>query len=160
MNKKHEVKSYKPTTDGYSKLQNENPLLAEASRDVAFLFLPHHFNKDNDEIILKGYDALINVANLSGFKVKIFPYKSNNRIRIGKRFPKHRDQAFYSGLFADFKNEIKSIEYDPNDEHGICDETVKVANISYKYQNIIALRIKKKSFIENIQLFYKNIFGK
>jgi hypothetical protein len=160
MKKKHVVKSYEPTTDGYSHLYSEDPILAEASRDVTFLFLPHHFNKKDEETKLKGYDALVYCANLAGFRVKTFVYRSGESIKIGKRFPKHRDQAFYSTLFSDFKNDIKAIEYNPDDEHGICDETVKVANIVYKYKNIIVLRRKKKTVFEKVKLFYKNIFVK
>ena len=159
MNKKHEVKAYSPTRDGYSELLSDNSILADVSRDVALLFLPHYFNKDNAETKLKGYDALIETANLAGFRIKIFVYKTGTKTKIGKRFPKHRDQSFYSSLFSDFKTEVQDIQYDPNDEHGLCDETVKVANLVYKYENIIALRRKKKTILEKLNLFYTNIFG-
>lgn len=147
------IRQYEPTTDGYAQLHKDDSIIAEASRDVVFLFLPQHFNKDNKT---EGYNALINLANLIGFKIKTFEYKSGDKIKIGKRFPKYRNQAFYSSLFSDFKNDIKNIQYNPDDEHGICDETVMVANIAYKYQKEIALKIKRKSFFENIKLFLQN----
>jgi hypothetical protein len=159
MNKTHEVKTYEPTKKGYAELVGDDSILAEASRDVALTFLPHYFNKDNAETKVKGYEALIETANLAGFKIKIFIYKSGDKIKIGKRFPKHRDQSFYSSLFSEFKAEVQAIEYDPEDEHGLCDETVKVANLVYKYEKLIALQRKKKNVFEKLKMFYTNIFG-
>jgi len=160
MKKTHEIKIYDPTRKGYAELLEDDGTLANASRDVAMLFLPHYFNKDNQETKLKGYDALIVCANLAGFSVKTFVYSGNGKIKIGKRFPKHRDQSFYSTLFSDFKTEVEAIQYDPEDEHGLCDETVKVANLVYKYKNLIIIQRKKNNVIEKLKMFFSNIFGK
>ena len=149
MNKTHEIREYEPTRNGYALLLEDDAILAEASRDVAMLFLPHYFNKDNQETKIKGYDALVETANLAGFKLRIFIYKSGSKTKIGKRFPKHRDQSFYSTLFSEFKAEVQAIEYDPEDEHGLCDETVKVANLVYKYKNLIAIRIFSDKTLNN-----------
>lgn len=159
MKKKHEIKTYNPTTKGYNELANDDMDLASVSRNVAMSYLPHYYQKGTVEEKRDGYQALIDAANLAGFKISIFTYVVGSKVKHIKRFPKYRDYNFYRELFANFKDEVKAIEYDPDDEHGLCDESVKVANLIFKYKNIIALRIKKKNIFEKAIIIFKNIFG-
>ena len=158
MKKMHVVKSFSPTTKGYSELSDYDLELAIASRSVAMIYLPHYYQKGTMEEKKEGFKALVEVANMAGFKISFAHYMVGDKMKSIKKFPIYRDYDFYRELFANFRAEVNAIKYDPEDEHGLCDESVKVANLMFKYKNLIAMRMKKKNIFEKIRYTFKALF--
>ncbi len=156
MNKKHELKKYPATKIGYDLLSLDDYELAINSRSVAMTFLEQYYLKGTLEEKENGYKDLFALANLIGFKVSYKKYFSNGEMMFSKRFPSYRDGVFFKELFARFENEVRLVGFDPNDEHGLFDESVNIANIALKYRRLIALKLKRKSVFENIFQYFKN----
>jgi hypothetical protein len=107
---------YEPTRAGLDKLFSDNQDLAQVARTVVMWYLKKDFGRTEDRM----KSALIETSEWMGIN------QSNN-------------------LFTRFKNELDAIGYDENDEHGLADETVKVANLMLNYKDLKSKEKVKKS---------------
>lgn len=103
------MKVYSATKTGADALFNENPQLAEAARTIVMWCLKTNFgkNEERSKIALREAGMWMGMDNRS-----------------------------YRRMFINFKDELRTIEFDENDEHGLADETVKVANLMLKYKEL------------------------
>jgi hypothetical protein len=147
------VKEYEPTRRGFDKLYDEIPELAELARSVVMCCLKPEYQPDpttqKEENQKRHLESLQEALDWAGFKTLI-AFNKKEEVAVKKVSRGFKDPDFIKNLFDKFHNAIYDIPYDPDDAHGLMDECVKVANIMLKYKHIIALKRKKKSFLESI----------
>lgn len=99
---------YEPTKNGLERLFVENQQLAEVSRTIVMWYLKDDFGRTEERMNIALDEAIVWME-----------YKR-----------KHQS------LFEKFKNDLVAIGYDEDDEHGLADETVKVANLLLNYTEL------------------------
>lgn len=109
---------YEPTKNGLDKLFTDNNELAESARTVVMWYLKKDFGRTEDRM----KTALDEASHWMGMNEKTHT------------------------LFAKFKNDLEAIGYNENDEHGLADETVKVANLMLNYKELKAKERKNIIF--------------
>jgi len=99
---------YEPTKNGLDKLFVNNNVLAECARTVVMWYLKKDFGRTEEHMKIALDEA---------------------SLWMGMTEKNHT-------LFSKFKNDLKTIKYNENDEHGLADETVKVANLMLNYKEL------------------------
>lgn len=148
--KKENYETFKPTDKGYTKLVNYDITLSEVAREVVFNYMDQPWEQEDHNT--KMVEAIETAANWCGFKTTIKKKRDHNgKLIWSKKFsPDIKDKKFYIDLLKRLRQEIDLIDYNENDEYGLLDEIVNVANILSKYKHIIALKRKRKSILEKI----------
>jgi len=140
---KKKLKQYEISNNGYQQLSDEDFSLLETARTVVMWYLEKSYGRtaENKQI------SLNEAAAWSGF---IIAMEDENTYKIEIGGLSGEDLIFYKSLFLKFKIAIESIKIDENDELGLKDEIIQVANLMLKYKYIILLKRKKKKFFEKI----------
>jgi len=146
------VKQYQPTKNGYVDLQNDDIELANIARDVVMDYLKSEYqpnpNTNPIEYNRRRKDAIQSSVNWLGLNINL-SLKSNGTWLKNMRH-NQPNKSYYKDLFNKFHKEIMNVKYDPNDEHQLFDECVKVANIMIKTKHSVLQKMKKKNILQKI----------
>lgn len=139
---KKELKQFKISREGFKQLGEFDHDLLERARTVVMWYLEASYGRTSDKQSISLQEAAV----WSGFKVSL----DGNSVTIDVGGLNRSDAEFYLNLFLKFKSSIETLKIDENDELGLMDETIQIANIMLKYRHVIALRRKKKGILERV----------
>lgn len=145
---KKELKQFEVSRNGFEQLSDYDYDLMERARTIVLWCLETSYGKNAEHYL----DAFQEGAIWCGFKDVTI---KNGSLVFDVKKQKEKNVKFYINLFIKFKTAIDTMVVDENDELGLMDEMIQVANIMLKYRYIISLKRKKKGVVEK----FLGVFG-